>query len=403
MTSFIPLLSALFIGAFIVYLTIPIVVKVSKAKKLFDIPDERKLNKIVIPNLGGISIFIGISIATLLSLGTMFFTEIRFILVGMIIMLFIGIKDDIMVISPRKKFFAQIVSALILIIIGNIRLTNLHGILGINEINYFFSICVSILAIVAIINAINLIDGIDGLAAGIGILISLTFGILFLSMGHLPYGIICFAISGSLITFSFYNLFGKTNKIFMGDTGSLILGLLFAVFVIRYNELALEGSEQVSKFSPALSMSIIAIPFFDMIRVFCIRILQKKSPVFPDMNHIHHKLLRLGYSHLKTTIILLCTNLLFIGFVFFISPLNNNLQLILLFSIAIIFSFIPDLILKHQKYINSLSEKQFTKISFETISINSISKQGFQKRDYSRLKLIPREKSKEKEPEEAIV
>jgi UDP-GlcNAc:undecaprenyl-phosphate/decaprenyl-phosphate GlcNAc-1-phosphate transferase len=281
MNTVLAIIAAFIIGALLVFITIPIIVRISKAKKLFDYPDERKVNKSAVPNLGGVSIFIGISIATLLSLGNLFYPEFRSILSAMIILLFIGIKDDIMVISPRKKFLAQIICALILIIAGNIRFTNLHGILGINDIGYGFSFVFSLLSILAIINAANLIDGIDGLAASIGILISLIFGVLFFSMGNITYSILCFAVIGSLTSYFFYNVFGKENKIFMGDTGSLIIGLLVTVFVIKYNEFALTGNEQVRFCSPVLSMAIISIPFFDMIRVFCTRIIQKNRLFSP--------------------------------------------------------------------------------------------------------------------------
>jgi UDP-GlcNAc:undecaprenyl-phosphate/decaprenyl-phosphate GlcNAc-1-phosphate transferase len=344
MTSIIQVVFAFIIGAFWVYLTVPIIVRVSKAKKLFDVPDERKISKIVIPNLGGISLFIGISVATLLSLDKLYYPDFRYTLAGMIILLFIGIKDDIMVISARKKFIAQLICALILIIAGDIRLTNLHGVLGIHEINYVVSLGVSLLAIVAIINALNMIDGIDGLAAALGTLICLSFGILFLTEGQLAYGILCFAATGSLSVFYFYNVFGKLNKIFMGDTGSLIIGLLAAVFVIKFNEFSLSGNEQLYRFSPSLSMAIIAVPFFDLIRVSAIRISRKKSPVNPDMKHIHHRLLRLGFSHQKSTFILIASNLFLIGFTFLLRTLNINLQLFLLISISFLFSFIPDLI-----------------------------------------------------------
>jgi UDP-N-acetylmuramyl pentapeptide phosphotransferase/UDP-N-acetylglucosamine-1-phosphate transferase len=357
--SEIQILFSFILGAFWVYLTIPIVVRVSRAKKLFDFPDKRKVNKKTIPNLGGVSIFIGIAISTLLCLEQLFYPDFRYILAGMIILLFIGIKDDIMVISARKKFIAQLICALILILAGNIRFTNLHGVLGLYEINYVVSIGISLLAIVAIINALNLIDGIDGLATALGVLISVSFGILFLTLGHLTYGILCFAASGSLSMFYFYNVYGKINKIFMGDTGSLIIGLLAAVFVIKYNEFALSGNEQVNKFSPAFSMAIIAVSFFDMIKVFSVRMMKKKSPYEPDMTHIHHKLLRLGCSHHKSTFILMGINLFLIGFVFLFRTFNVNIQLILLVSVSMLLSFVPDFIysFKMKKSVKSHSVK----------------------------------------------
>jgi UDP-GlcNAc:undecaprenyl-phosphate/decaprenyl-phosphate GlcNAc-1-phosphate transferase len=383
-------------------MTIPIVVRVSKAKKLFDVPDERKVNKIVIPNLGGISIFIGISVATLLCLGHLYFPEFQYILVGMIILFFIGIKDDILVLPPRKKFIAQLISALIIIVAGNIRFTNLHGVMGIYEINYVMSLCISLVAIVGIINAINLIDGIDGLASGMGILISAIFGIIFFYMNYLSYSILCFSISGSLTMFSIFNVFGKVNKIFMGDTGSLVLGLLTAVFVIKFNEVTITSSELVRNFSPALSMAIISVPFFDMIRVFFIRILQKKSPLFPDMNHIHHKLLRFGFTHFKSTLILLIVNMLLIGLVFFTLSFNINIQLIILVSVSIFLNVVPDIIiLRNNQKVNTITQKQFSNFIFETY--NDLSKPKFSKQEYSNLNFHPAERLKVKKSERAVV
>jgi UDP-GlcNAc:undecaprenyl-phosphate/decaprenyl-phosphate GlcNAc-1-phosphate transferase len=378
MTSFIQIIFAIIVSALGAYLTVPIIVRVSKAKKLFDFPDERKINKMVIPNLGGISLFIGISLATLLCLNQLFFPDFRYILVGMIILLFIGIKDDIMVISARKKFIAQIICALILIIPGNIRFTNLHGVFGIYEINYMISAGISLLAIVAIINALNMIDGIDGLATALGTLISLTFGILFINMEQLTYAILCFAATGSLIVFYIYNVYGKVNKIFMGDTGSLIIGLLAAVFVIKYNEFSLNSIEQVNNSSPAFSMAIISVCFFDMIKVSFIRIMKMKSPINPDMKHIHHKLLRLGFTHQKSTFVLIGSNLFLIAFVLICRSLNINLQLFLLISISFLLSFLPDMY--YTLIIKKSIKPHFIKDNclYDVNSLMELSKQEFE-------------------------
>ena len=171
----IQLFTASLIGFFLVYISIPVIVRISNEKHLYDEPNERRINKIVVPNLGGVALFIGVSIATLLSLHQLEFIEFRYIQASLIILFFIGIKDDILIISARKKFIAQIICALILIIPGGVRFTSLHGILGFQEIGYGFSILISLLAIVAIINATNLVDGIDGLAASIGIFSSIIF------------------------------------------------------------------------------------------------------------------------------------------------------------------------------------------------------------------------------------
>jgi UDP-GlcNAc:undecaprenyl-phosphate GlcNAc-1-phosphate transferase len=336
------LISAFLIGLVLVYVSIPVIVRISKEKHLYDEPNERRLHKVVIPNLGGVAIFIGISIATLLSLHQFEFIEFRYIQASMIILFFIGIKDDILIISPRKKFIAQVLCALILIIPGGIRFTNLHGILGLYEIDYIASVFISLLAIVAIINATNLVDGIDGLAASIGIFSSVIFGIKFSITSNEDYTILCSAIIGSLLAFLWFNVYGKTNKIFLGDTGSLILGLLIAVMVIQYNEFSLLTTPQEISFAPVFSLAILATPLADMIRVFAIRIYKGKSPFAPDMGHIHHRLLKLGFSHFNSTLIIVLTNGFIITLAFAFRFLNKHALMALLIVVIFLLLQLPD-------------------------------------------------------------
>jgi len=363
MNPVIQIITAFLIGFALVYYTVPIVVRLSILKKLYDIPNERKLNKTVIPNLGGVAIFIGITLATLLCIHKYTFPELRYILAGMIIMFFIGIKDDILIISARKKLMAQMLCAFIIIVPGNIRFTDLHGIIGINEINYGVSLIVSFIIIVAIINAFNLIDGIDGLASSIGILASTILGTVFYLTKEYQYAILSFAATGSLISFFIYNVFGRKNKIFMGDTGSLILGLLFSVLIIKYNETSLTDLN-ARNFSPVLSFAIIIIPVFDMTRLTITRIIQQKSPFSADINHIHHKILKLGPTHLKTTLLLLTVNIFFIGIVYLFCQVNNNILLLCLILSASVLTLIPRLLFEIKKSENSKAKKNQFRLLF---------------------------------------
>lgn len=344
MTPIIQSIIAFLVGSILVYFTIPVIVRLSILKKLVDTPNERKMNKIAVPNLGGVALFIGITLAVLLSFYKNYFPEFSTIMAGTIIMFFVGIKDDIQNISARKKLLAQMLCALILILQGNIRFTDLHGILGLNEINYTVSLIVSFFVIISIINAFNMIDGIDGLASAIGILASIILGSLFFINTQYQYSILSFAITGSLIPFFVYNVFGRENKIIMGDSGALILGLLFAVLVIKYNEVSLTAGNYSRNFSPVLSLAIIIIPVFDMVRLIIYRIFQRKSPFSADINHIHHKILKLGSTHLNTTIIILAANLFILGTVFFFRSVNNNIMLLVLILLTGLFSLIPRLL-----------------------------------------------------------
>ena len=186
-------------------------------------------------------------------------------------MFLIGLKDDLIGLSARKKLFFQLITAMYLVFMAGVRISNLHGILGIYEIDSTASSMLSLLAIVGIVNAYNLIDGIDGLAAGTGILISIVYGALFILSGQIEYGIVSFSLTGSLIAFFFFNVFGKANKIFMGDTGSLLLGIVFAFLTIKF--LDQPGHSQSQLFgSPAIALSIMIVPIVDTIRVMIIRI-----------------------------------------------------------------------------------------------------------------------------------
>ena len=345
----IQLVIAFLIGVLLVFYTIPIIVRISIAKHLYDVPNERKVNQTVIPNLGGFAIFVGISMGTLLGMLKNSFPDWRYISSAMLILFFIGMKDDILIISARKKFAAQVVSALILIVLGDIRLTHFHGILGLNEVNYAVSVLVSLLAIVGTINALNLIDGIDGLAASIGILASLIFGVLFFLFGHINYAVLCAATLGSLISFFVYNVFGKTNKIFMGDTGALILGLILSACAINFNETTIQGNENLVRMGPILTLAILAVPLFDMVRIFIVRILCAKSPFVPDMNHIHHKFLKLGFSHLKCTSVIILSNLFIIAIIYLLRAESNHLLLLILLILVGALMLLPGVILRYKE------------------------------------------------------
>ncbi|MFY9153352.1 MAG: MraY family glycosyltransferase [Prolixibacteraceae bacterium] len=332
----------------LVYFTIPPIIRVSFAKHLYDTPNSRKVSKTIIPTLGGVAIFIGFILSTIIATGGYNFGELKYLIAALIIMFFIGLKDDLIEISAKKKLFAQIVTALMLIVLGDFRFTSLQGTFGVNEISYPISFFLTLFVMIAIINAFNLIDGIDGLAAGISILISLVFGSWFILSGFAEYGVMSFCLAGSLVAFFIYNVFGKKHKIFMGDTGSLILGVIMVVLVIKFNEFNLnpELPTRINN-APVVSIGILIIPIIDTLRVVFIRISESRSPFSPDMNHIHHSFLRLGFSHLKTTLMMVLINIFFIIFTISLHQiLNINNLIISTFSFGFIITYLPGQILK---------------------------------------------------------
>ncbi len=292
---------------------VPIVIRVAHSLKLMDNPNERSAAKNPIPTLGGIAIFISFVFAATVGLSGDELPEMIYILSAVILMFFVGLKDDIMTLSAWKKLTAQLITSAIIVFLAKIRFTNLHGFLGIGEIGMIPSVILTFFVIIVIINAFNLMDGIDGLAAGLSMLAAIVFGGWFFISGHNDYAILSIALVGAIAGFFYYNLYGKENKIFMGDTGSLVLGTLMSIIVIRFNEFNIDQTQPFAIASaPAVSFGILIYPLVDTIRVFIIRLLQFKSPFTADKNHLHHRLLTLGFSHKRATYTIIGINILFI-------------------------------------------------------------------------------------------
>jgi UDP-GlcNAc:undecaprenyl-phosphate/decaprenyl-phosphate GlcNAc-1-phosphate transferase len=334
----------------IVSMSIPSIIKVAKAKNLYDYPDSRKSHARTVPTLGGLAIFAGLIVSVLIWGDFRLSEEIKYILAAIILIFFIGLKDDILVIAPNKKLIVQVLASMIMIILGDIRITNLHGFAGMHEIPYVASILVSIFVTIVVLNGMNLIDGIDGLASGIGIVTSLAFGVYFYKVGEMQYVILMSALVGSLLAFFFFNVFGEKNKIFMGDTGSLILGLVLAVFAIKFNEMNLTAQGKLHLMSaPSVSIGILMVPLFDTLRVFVIRLMKRKSPFLADNNHVHHRLLQIGCSHKKATGLIVLANILFIGTAFLLDGIGIISLLLVLTGLASLLTLIPGIILSAQK------------------------------------------------------
>lgn len=295
----------------ITFFAIPIIIQIAKDKKLFDEPDERKVHKTVIPTLGGLGIFAGFIIATLMGVPSGITSELQYFAAAATVIFFLGLKDDILILSASKKFIGQLVAAGIIIKFGSIQITNMHGFLGIYEIPHIASIIFTIFTIIVITNSFNLIDGVDGLAGSLGVLTTLVFGTYFYFAGQLTYSVMAFALSGSIIAFLIYNY--SPAKIFMGDTGSLLLGLINSILVIKFINVA--GNPAVKfpiEASPAIGVAILMIPLFDTLRVFTLRILDRRSPFSPDRTHVHHFLLDCGLNHRKVTLTCVAANIAFI-------------------------------------------------------------------------------------------
>ncbi len=324
------------LSAFVVsFILLPIIIKVSRSVDLLDNPDRRKIHAISTPSLGGVAIFLGFMLSVLITIPFHALGEVKFVLFGILIMLFLGVRDDIAEVTAKHKLAIQIFAALVVVYFSDIRLEGFYGIFHIYNMPLWFNIPFSVFVIVALTNAYNLIDGVDGLAGSIGILILGFFGWAFLAADQLAYAIICISLVGALFAFLYFNWF--PSKVFMGDTGSLVLGFVVSSMAIRFINVA-DGSDFVLPLNSSVGvcMSLLVLPIFDTLRVFTIRFYNGKNPLDPDRNHLHHGLLKLGMNHAQATISLLTFNAVILVIALAMNSYLANGELILLITSIIV-------------------------------------------------------------------
>lgn len=318
--------------------TIPVIVDVAKLKQLMDEPNDRSSHENKVPTLGGVAIFIAVTLSIILFDFNYQQNHVHLFLGSLIILFFTGLKDDILIISPYKKLIAQILAVLLITVGADIRIGNLFGLFGIFELNYFFSLFLTTFVFIVILNAFNLMDGIDGLAGGMGIMVSLVASTWFYMTGHHGMVVIALAMAGALTGFLYFN-FSVTKKVFMGDTGSMLVGFTLAFFVVHflhYNEPQTTGQALFTN-APAIAIGVLIIPLFDTLRVFIIRLRTGKSPFKADNNHLHHLLLQKNLNHGQASFILVFSNLFFIVFMsyfFYDASTNASFMGLFLFFIA---------------------------------------------------------------------
>ncbi len=294
----------------VTYLAIPVIVRIAKTKGLVDHPNHRTSHNGSIPSLGGIAIFAGLLMGSTLFIPEVDLRAFRYILPSVIIVFFIGQKDDIEALSARTKLMAQLIAAFLIVVMADYRIFTLHGFLGKNDIGDFSSIFLSMILILVIVNAFNLIDGIDGLASGIGILTAGVLGLWLFGLEQYGMAVIAAALVGGLIPFFIFNVFGKKNKLFMGDTGSLVIGLIVSIFTLNACGIEQEPEHLLHmKATPSVAIAILIYPLFDLLRIFFRRTLSGKSPFSPDRGHIHHLFIDAGVSHRRSTFYILVFNL----------------------------------------------------------------------------------------------
>jgi UDP-N-acetylmuramyl pentapeptide phosphotransferase/UDP-N-acetylglucosamine-1-phosphate transferase len=334
-----------FIGMFftflIGFLLMPFVLNFAKRKNFVVRPNKRTSHNGIVPNIGGLDIFC--SLLTVFILLLVFHRLSLPFFIGFCLIFIIGFIDDRLVLSAVWKLAGETLCAFFLIYLSDVRITSLYGIFEINELPLIASYVISYIVFILIVNALNHIDGIDGLASGLGIVYSFFFGIWFYLTGFQYISLFCFACAGSLAVFFLYNVFGRSNrKIFMGDSGSLVLGYLVTFFAINFCEFNANFSiPTLYHFmsAPVSVMCVLFVPLFDIVRVALTRIKNGISPLCPDKNHIHHLLLRLGFTHRKVTIILVAVTLVFTALAIFGKNLNIYVLSVMVLLIAYLLIF----------------------------------------------------------------
>jgi UDP-N-acetylmuramyl pentapeptide phosphotransferase/UDP-N-acetylglucosamine-1-phosphate transferase len=314
----------------ITFLAIPVILQLAEQRHLYDIPDERKLHTRLVTPLGGVGIFSGFILASLLSIRGSLNPEFQSFFAAAIMLFFLGLRDDLMILPASKKFVVQIIAASILIHLGGIRVDGMHGLFGFEEVSESFGLALSYLTIIVVINAFNLIDGVDGLAGSLGILNMLFFGVYFFAINQQAYALLSFSMAGSLVAFMIFN--HHPAKIFMGDSGSLMIGLVNATLVIKFINIAgtAEAAAVPLESAVAIGFAILSVPLLDTLRVFTIRIINGRTPFTPDRNHVHHLLLDNGLGHRGVTFTCLAINISFILLVYLGQSLGPNYLLLIM-------------------------------------------------------------------------
>lgn len=329
-------------------LFMPVVIRVAKAKGFVVRPNKRMSHDGEVPNIGGLNICFSFMLTYLLCTPM---EQQPFFLIGLFLIMVVGFTDDVLVLRPAAKLLGETLAGIALIGFADIRLTHLHGLFGIAEIGVIPSYLVSLCILLAIINAINLIDGIDGLASGLGILYCLFFAVYFGLAGETAWSVKAISMIGVLSVFFIYNVFGKRDKIFMGDSGSLLLGYLLTAFVFHFCEInAYYTVPEVLHMNaaPAVAVCVLTVPLYDAIRVSLTRIKQHRPLFEPDKNHIHHLLLRTGLNHIQTTCVLLSASAAFIGLGILGRDWNNWLLLLADFGLATLLTLVLWRVINHQ-------------------------------------------------------
>lgn len=326
------------VTAFVVTLiTIPPIIALIRKYKLYDKPNARKEHSTPIPTMGGIAVMVGLMVSLAIWFPFSNQPALLSFFISVIVLFGLGIMDDMKDLPARYKFMIQLALAGLMAISG-IRITDFEGLFGIHELPLGAQYTFTILAITGITNAFNLIDGIDGLAGGIGFMSLMTLGFFLTFSGDAETALIAFALAGALLAFLYYNL--NPAYIFMGDTGSLVLGFVVAVLTLRLMQMNSAAVNPLLPNAQVIALSIVLIPVYDTLRVFAVRIWNGKSPFHADKTHIHHLLTNQGYNHAFASKIIYFLHGIILLEAWLLRFMKAEYLLITLFGSMLLFTFL---------------------------------------------------------------
>lgn len=344
----------------ITFAAIPSIIRLAEIKNLFDEPGHRKTHQRSVPTLGGLAIFAGFIFALTFWSSQREIVELQYIISATLILFFMGMKDDLFDLVAYKKFIGQLAASFILVHWGGIRITSFFGLFGLNDLGLIQSYSFSVFTIIVITNSINLIDGIDALAGSIGVLVSIVFGSWFVNMEQWQYVVLASSLGGSLLAFLFYNR--TPARIFMGDTGSLMVGAILSILAIKFIEmnrvLPLESPNKI-RGVPVFTIAVLIVPLYDTLRVFAIRLLQGRSPFSSDRNHVHHLLIDVGLSHMQAVGLLIAFNVAIIATAFSLQGTRSEIVLCLMLGLCLTATYglamFRNRLIKRGRVVNSFS------------------------------------------------
>ena len=324
------------VAMMVVVVVQPSLVKIARMKQIVDNPSARKLNQRPIPVLGGVAIFFGMIFGIGVAGYCVTGLEMEFeIIIAMLIMLYTGVGDDILQLSPSLRFALQLFAVGLMMFLGGMYIDSFNGLWGVYHLPWYVAVTLTAFSCVGIINAINLIDGVDGLCSGFGVFSSLMFAVCFGRMGDVSYEVLSLAVAGALIPFMLHNVFGKRFKMFLGDGGSLVLGFICSLYVVRVIQ---SGGDAVDGSAISFTLAVMSVPVFDTIRVMAARIINGRSPFTADKTHLHHMFIDLGLSHVATSVIIILLNamVVMVWYVCHAWDVNSEHQLYVVVAVGVL-------------------------------------------------------------------